>query len=158
MLRNILIGVVCGVLYCSTVNAVEYDGEKSYMLEVKYDMCIVAPHEKEALAQGIRIIGAKEAKKLYDQKAYFYDAREQRHYQKQHIHGARTIAFDRSKAEYMAIDLPKDKTESLVFYCYGDSCASSYEAAVAVKKLGYKHVYWMINGFGEWKAKNYPVQ
>lgn len=158
MLRKIAIGVLFGVLYCSGLNAVEYDGEKSYMLEVKYDICMIAPAEKEAMAQGIKIIGAKEAKKLYDHKGYFYDAREQRHYQKQHIKGARTILFDRSKAEYMAIDLPKDKSEALVFYCYGDSCASSYEAAVAVKKLGYKNVYWMINGFGEWKAKNYPVQ
>lgn len=151
--------ILLAVLFSiAPLSGVEYDGEKSYMMDVKYDICLITPQENEAARHGIKIIGAKQAKALYDHQAFFYDAREKRHYNKQHIKGAKHIVFDRSKAEYMAINLPKDKEESLVFYCYGESCASSYEAALAVKKQGYKNVHWMINGFTEWKSKGYPLQ
>lgn len=158
MLRKIYTTSLALLIGALPLFSVEYEGEKSYLTEVKYDICMIPPQEKDAVAQGIKIIGAKQAKVLYDQKAYFYDAREQRHYKKQHIKGAHAVRFDASKAEYIAINLPKDKEEILVFYCYGESCANSYEAALAVKKQGYKNVYWMLNGFNEWKAKGYPIQ
>ncbi len=158
MFKKIYLVLLTVLLSITPVSGVEYDGEKSYIMDVKYDICLIAPHENEAARHGIKVIGAKQAKMLHDKQAFFYDAREKRHYNKQHIKGAKHIIFDRSKAEYMAIDLPKDKDESLVFYCYGESCASSYEAALAVKKQGYKNVYWMINGFSEWKDKKYPLQ
>ncbi|HEX5622879.1 MAG TPA: rhodanese-like domain-containing protein [Sulfuricurvum sp.] len=158
MLLKIHSLILASLLSVSTLSAVEYDGEKSYMLDVKYDICIIPPQEKDAAAKGINVISVKQAKNLYDQKASFYDAREKRHYNKQHIKGAKLVDFDRSKAEYMVINLPKDKEESLVFYCYGESCANSYEAALAVKKLGYKNVYWLLNGYNDWIAKRYPVQ
>lgn len=157
MFKKMYLPVLAVLLSIAPVSGVEYDGEKSYMMDVKYDICLIAPQEKEAARNGIKIIGAKQAKALHARKAFFYDAREERHYNKQHIKGAKHIVFDRSKAQYMAIDLPKDKEESLVFYCYGESCASSYEAALAVKKQGYKNVYWMLNGFTEWKNKKYPL-
>ncbi len=158
MFKKIYLVLFAVLLSIAPLSGVDYDGEKSYLMDVKYDICLIAPQENEAAHLGIKVIGAKQAKALHDRQAFFYDAREKRHYNKQHIKGAKHIVFDRSKAEYMAIDLPKDKDESLVFYCYGESCASSYEAALAVKKQGYKNVYWMINGFSEWKSKRYPLQ
>jgi len=140
------------------VSAVEYEGEKSILLEMRYEICPVPPQEKEAAAKGIKVIGVKEAKRLHEKGAYFYDAREKRHFNAGHIKGAKPIDFDRSKAQFVAIELPKDKKESLVFYCYGESCANSYEAALAVKKEGYSNVYWMLNGYSRWKINRYPME
>lgn len=147
-----------GMLGLVPLYGVEYDGEKSYMIETKYDICVVAPQVDEAIAKGVEVIDVDKAKSLHEQNAYFYDARAKRHYAKQHIKGANQVYFDLSKAEYIAAKLPIDKDEALVFYCYGESCANSYEAALAVRKLGYKNVYWLINGFQKWKEKGYPVE
>jgi rhodanese-related sulfurtransferase len=158
MFKKMYLALLAVLFSIAPLSAVEYDGEKSYMMDVKYDICLIAPQENEAAHYAIKVIGAKQAKALHDRQAFFYDAREKRHYNKQHIKGAKHIVFDLSKAEYMAIDLPKDKDESLVFYCYGESCANSFEAALAVKKQGYRNVYWMLNGFTDWKKKGYPLQ
>jgi len=147
-----------GVLTLTSLYGVEYDGEKSFMFETKYDVCIIPPQVDDAIAKGVNVIDVAKAKALYNQKAYFYDARERRHYVKEHIKGAYPVYFDVSKAEYIVIQLPKEKDEPLVFYCYGESCANSYEAALAVRQLGYKNVYWLLNGFPEWKAMKYPVE
>ena len=108
--------------------------------------------------KGVKVIDLKQARALHDQKAHFYDAREKRHFHKSRIKGARPVHFDVSKAEYMVIELPREKEQPLVFYCYGESCANSCEAALAVRKLGHKNVYWFLNGFNEWKEKGYPLE
>jgi rhodanese-related sulfurtransferase len=142
----------------SSLYSVEYDGEKSIIFETKYDVCIIPPQVDDAVAKGVKVVDVATAKKLYDQKTHFYDAREKRHYQKEHIKGAYPVYFDVSKAEYIVIQLPKDKDEKVLFYCYGETCANSYEAALAVRKLGYTNVYWLLNGFGEWQENKYPVE
>lgn len=157
MLRSSVFSLLLTAAICYPLSGVEYDGEKSFLFETRYDVCVVPPQVSEAMAKGINVIDLKKAKDLHAQKAYFYDAREQRHYQKSRIQGAKPVYFDVSKAEYIVIELPKDKQEPLVFYCYGESCANSYEAALAVRKLGYTDVNWFLNGFNEWKEKEYPV-
>lgn len=157
MLRKLLATVTFVAASFSPMNAVEYDGEKSYLFETRYEVCVIPPQVDDAIAKGVKVIDLPKAKMLYDQKAYFYDAREKRHFLKSRIKDARPVYFDVSKAEYIVIELPKDKEEALVFYCYGETCANSYEAALAVRKLGYKNVNWFINGFNEWKEKGYPL-
>jgi rhodanese-related sulfurtransferase len=156
MLR-LISSVLLTLFLSASVQGVEYEGEKSIMFETKYDVCIIPPQVDDATAKGVKVVDVKTAKKLYDQKCHFYDAREKRHYQKEHIKGAYPVYFDVSKAEYIVIQLPKDKEENILFYCYGETCANSYEAALAVRKLGYKNVYWLLNGFSEWKEYKYPV-
>ncbi|MFH0710187.1 MAG: rhodanese-like domain-containing protein [Pseudomonadota bacterium] len=146
------------VLLTSSLSAVEYDGEKSIIFEAKYDVCVIPPQVDDAIAKGVKVVDVDTAKKLYDQKSYFFDAREKRHYEKEHIKGAYPVYFDVSKAEYIVIQLPKEKDEILLFYCYGETCANSYEAALAVRKLGYTNVYWLLNGFSAWKEMGYPVE
>lgn len=149
---------MAGLLCNSLLYSVDYDGEKSIIFETKYDVCLIPPQVDEALAKGVKVVDTVKAKALYDQNAYFFDAREKRHYAKEHIKGAYPVYFDISKAEYIVLQLPSDKKQPLVFYCYGESCANSYEAALAVRQLGYRNVNWFLNGFGEWKAAGYPVQ
>lgn len=157
MLRKLSILLLFGLLSSATLYGVDYDGEKSMMIESPYTMCVIPPQMDEAKAQGINVINTKKAKALYDQNAVFFDAREKRHYAKEHIKGALPVYFDESKAEYVALQLPSDKKQPLVFYCYGESCANSYEAALSVRKLGYKNVYWLLNGYAKWKMAGYPI-
>ena len=138
--------------------AVDYGGEKSYLMELPYTVCVVPPQVDEAIAKGVKITSVANAKKLYDDNAIFYDARAPRHYRAEHVKGAFPVIFDESKASYIALNLPTDKTTALVFYCYGESCAVSYEAALAVRKAGYTNVYWLLNGFPEWKANGFPIE
>lgn len=157
MVQKLSILVLSGLLSSTALYSVDYDGEKSIMFETAYDVCIIPPQVDDAMAQGISVIDSLKAKKLYDKKALFFDAREKRHYTKEHIKGAFPVYFDVSKAEYIVLQLPADQKQELVFYCYGETCANSYEAALAVRKLGYKNIYWFVNGFGDWKSAGYPV-
>jgi rhodanese-related sulfurtransferase len=145
------------LLVAAPLFSVEYGGEKSFLLETPYKVCVIPPQVDEAKAKGIKVVSVKEAKALYDQEARFFDARDKRHYDKAHIKGAFLVQFDQSKANYLAVELPKAKDEPVVFYCYGESCANSYEAALAVREQGYTNVYWLLNGFGDWQEHHYPV-
>ncbi len=158
MLRNRIIALFMIALFPISAGAVEYDGEKSILIETRYNVCVTPPQVDEAAAKGIKVIDLPQAKALYDQKCRIFDAREKRHFMKKRIKGAKPVYFDVSKAEYIVIDLPNSKEEPLMFYCYGESCANSYEAALAVRQLGYKNVYWFINGFNEWEEKGYPTE
>lgn len=139
------------------LGAVEYGGEKSYLFETKYQVCIVPPQVDEAKAKGIKVINLEEAKNLFDQNARFFDAREARHFNRARIKGAYPVTFDHSKAHWLAMELPKAKKDPIVFYCYGESCANSYEAALAVRENGYENVHWFLNGFEAWIEHGYPI-
>lgn len=142
----------------SPLSAVDYGGEKSYLFEIPYKVCLVAPLPKEAIAKGISPINSLQAKKLFDEGASFYDARREAHFKEARIKDAKPVVFDASKAQYTVLSLPQNKEQKLVFYCYGESCASSYEAALAVRNYGYKNIYWYSDGFNDWNRRGYPVQ
>jgi rhodanese-related sulfurtransferase len=157
MLRHIIVALSLMSLTTSPLYAVDYGGEKSHLFEVKYQVCVIPPQVNEAQEQGINVVDVQEAKRLYDAQARFYDARDTRHYTTAHITGAEPVYFDRSKAQYVALNLPAAKETPIVFYCYGESCASSYEAALAVRSNGYSNVHWFLNGFEDWTEQGYPV-
>src|SRR5512142_2353837 len=98
MLRQLSSLVLFGLLSVASVYAVDYDGEKSTLVEAPYSMCVIPPQISKAKAQGINVVNTKKAKALYDQNAVFFDAREKRHYAKEHIKGAYPVYFDESKA------------------------------------------------------------
>jgi rhodanese-related sulfurtransferase len=141
------------------LQAVEYGGEKSFLLtEIPYRVCDVLPLPEKALAQGIKVISTQDAKGLFDHGALFYDARDAQAHAKAHIKGSKRVAFDESKAHYIALDLPEDKSTPLVFYCNATSCAHAYEAALALKEYGYQSVYWYSAGLIDWRESGYPVE
>ncbi len=152
------IGILLMIGMTQTVLAVEYEGEKSYLVEIPYKVCTIAPLPEEALKKGIVIVTTQKAKALFDNDALFYDARRKAHFQKGHIKGAKEVIFDASKAQYTIIELPQNKSQAIVFYCYGETCANSYEAALAVKEFGYQNVYWYSAGYDGWAKNGYPVE
>lgn len=141
-----------------TLWGVEYGGEKSYLYEIPYKVCPVAPLPEEAKRKGVKIATTNDAAKLYKAGAFFYDARRQAHFEQGHVKGAHPVLFDVSKARYTVLSLPKDDNTPLVFYCYGETCANSYEAALAVKDYGYKNVYWYSAGFAAWQKADLPIE
>ncbi|MCD6258392.1 MAG: rhodanese-like domain-containing protein [Helicobacteraceae bacterium] len=148
-----------GILSISTpLVAVEYGGEKSYLFEIPYEVCIVAPLPSEAIEKGITPVSTLEVKKLFNEGAHFYDARREAHFKEGRIKGAKPVVFDASKAQYTVLNLPENKKAKLVFYCYGESCANSYEAALAVRNYGYKNIYWYADGFNDWHKSGYPIE
>jgi len=152
------VAVAAALAMSAPLGAVDYGGEKSFLFEIPYKVCLVAPLPEEAKKAGIVPITTKEARRYFDEGAHFYDARRSSHFQEGRIQGSKEVLFDSSKAHYTVIDLPKSKEEKLVFYCYGEDCANSYEAALAVKQQGYKHVYWYSHGFSAWHAAGHPIE
>lgn len=137
----------------------KYEVSDTYLsLNVPFEVCIEPPSIEEAKKEGLKPIDLMDAKKLYDKGAIFYDARDKIDFKHKKIKGAKHVVFDSSKATYIVLDLPKDKKKEIVFYCYGDSCAKSYEASLGVKKLGYENVYWFQSGFLKWYKSKYPME
>lgn len=128
------------------------------LFEVPYKVCPVAPLPEEAKEKGVKVVYTEMAKKLFDEGAYFYDARRTPHFEEGHIPGARLVKFDVTKARYTVLHLPESKATPMVFYCYGETCANSYEAALAVREYGYKNVYWYSPGYSAWKEAGYPTE
>lgn len=141
----------------SALWGVEYGGEKTYLYEIPYKVCPVAPLPEDARKKGVKIVTTKEAAKLYKEGAFFYDARRKAHFEQGHVKGSYPVLFDVSKARYTVLTLPKDNTTAMVFYCYGETCANSYEAAVAVRDFGYKNVYWYSAGYAAWQKAKLPI-
>jgi rhodanese-related sulfurtransferase len=158
MMKRLIYTVIYSALISAgTLWGVEYGGEKSYLYEIPYKVCPVAPLPEEARKKGVTIVTTQEAAALYKKGAYFYDARRKAHFEQGHVKGAYPVLFDVSKARYTVLSLPKDDATPLVFYCYGETCANSYEAAVAVRDFGYKNIYWYSAGYAAWQKADLPI-
>jgi len=155
--RIIAVMIIAALFFARQVQGVDYGGEKSFLFSIPYQVCSEAPLPEDAEKAGIRPVNTLQAKQLYDGGAYFYDARTVSDYSSEHIAGASQVVFDNSKGNYTVLKLPQNHNVPIVFYCYGESCANSYEAALAVRTYGYNHVYWLMQGYAPWKRKGYPV-
>lgn len=72
-------------------------------------------------------------------------------YRRAHIRGAVSVPYEKlDKA-----DLPKNKM--VVTYCSGIGCSLSNDAAIVLRRRGYKDVRVLEGGFAEWELKGYPV-
>lgn len=56
-----------------------------------------------------------------------------------------------SSSQYAATELPQAKDSKLVFYCAGEKCSSSHQAAARAIENGYTNVYVMPEGMTGWK-------
>ncbi len=52
--------------------------------------------------------------------------------------------------------IPKD--QQIVIYCSSPACNSSRRLAGFLTYLGYKKVLIYLEGFTEWKTKNFPIE
>lgn len=128
------------------------------------------PDAQTALKHGVTLVDTSTALSLEKNGAIFVDTRKVPEYALERIYGAisayydekggdsnKIADFDDSNDIYNNARLPKDKNEKLIFYCNGIKCWRSYKAAVASVKDGYKNVFWLQSGIGQWKDDGLKV-
>ena len=92
------------------------------------------------------------------QSAVFLDARASEDYARGHIPGAVSFPnrmFDEMIGPFLE-GTPPEKT--LITYCEGERCHLSSSLAEKLQLVGYENVYHMIDGLGQWKRRNLPLE
>jgi len=124
------------------------------------------PDAQTALQYGVKLVDANMALALQKEGAIFVDTRKVPEYAVENIDGSisayydekggdknKIADFDNTNDIYHNSRLPKDKTAKLIFYCNGIKCWKSYKAAVISAREGYKNVFWLQSGIGQWKKE-----
>ena len=70
------------------------------------------------------------------------------------IPGAKMLSDVKS---YPLTELPQDKSEKLVFYCYNEQCPASHKAAEKAIIAGHSDVHILPAGIMGWKKAGYPT-
>ncbi|MBI5739509.1 MAG: rhodanese-like domain-containing protein [Nitrospirae bacterium] len=106
----------------------------------------------------VSVISGEEVHKIWkSNKTAIVDTRNKTQYDTERIEGATHLpADDLIKDPSLANGLDKDK--DYVVYCNGVKCPRSPRAAIMMKHLGFKKVYWYREGMPDWKSKGYPTE
>lgn len=75
---------------------------------------------------------------------------------KGHIPGAINL-LDTDMTEAALSRLAPDRNTPLLFYCNGERCLRSSNAAAKAAAWGYRTIYWFRGGWQEWQQKELPV-
>lgn len=59
--------------------------------------------------------------------------------------------------DLLAEELPKDKSQKIIFYCLGVKCVASWRAAEKAVSLGYENVFAFREGLPGWISAGYPT-
>lgn len=84
------------------------------------------------------------------------DARRSEEYAKGHIEGAITL-LDTDMTEALLAKYVRSKTTPVLFYCNGERCLRSTNAAQKALAWGYLNVFWFRGGWQEWFEKELPI-
>lgn len=85
------------------------------------------------------------------------DSRHADEFAKGHIEGAINLLDTHTTAKTLA-QFVHGKDIPVLFYCNGERCLRSSNAARIAVDLGYKKVYWFRGGWKEWTDKQMPVK
>ena len=80
-------------------------------------------------------------------KVFLADVNEEFTYAEAHLPGAKLLVYDAIAAD----QLPSDKAQPIVFYCYSPECPAARMAAETAMKLGYSRVHCMSAGIVGWQ-------
>ncbi len=83
---------------------------------------------------------------------FFIDVNEPEIYEQGHIPGATWVTN-----EHLERFLPKDKSATLIFYCYERRCSGSHAAAREAVKMGYTKVFVIPAGIMGWANAGLPT-
>ncbi|MDP2829999.1 MAG: rhodanese-like domain-containing protein [Sulfuricellaceae bacterium] len=84
------------------------------------------------------------------------DSRRQEEFEKGHIEGAVNL-LDTDMTQAKLARLVSSSSTPVLFYCNGERCLRSTNAARLALQWGYHKVYWFRGGWKEWGDKNMPV-
>lgn len=84
------------------------------------------------------------------------DARRREEFEKGHIEGAvNLLDTDMTPAKLARLVARQDTP--VLFYCNGERCLRSANAAKLALEWGYRKVYWFRGGWREWSDKRLPI-
>lgn len=84
------------------------------------------------------------------------DARRKEEFEKGHIEGAVNLLDTDMTQTKLARHVHRTDTP-ILFYCNGERCLRSTNAAKLALGWGYRKVYWFRGGWNEWSEKNLPI-
>lgn len=84
------------------------------------------------------------------------DSRHNEEYAKGHIEGAINLLDSDMTASLLSKHLA-GKDTPVVFYCNGERCLRSSNAAKIAAGWGYRKIYWFRGGWMEWIEKKMPI-
>lgn len=89
--------------------------------------------------------------------ALFADARPIVAYETGHIQGALHLEPDAVEewADKLIANYAPD--QPIITYCEGEQCRLSHELAERLTWLGYEKVFYLVDGWGQWKRHGLPV-
>lgn len=84
------------------------------------------------------------------------DSRKEEEYAKGHIENAINLLDSAMTPEALARHVMNRDTP-ILFYCNGERCLRSSNAASLAKQWGYRNLFWFRGGWVEWRRKRLPV-
>lgn len=102
----------------------------------------------------------RESYDLWEQGAYFIDARHEHEFEAGHIEYAAWLASslfdtDSDRAFAIATSMPKDAT--VVIYCVGGECDASHNTARRLEQIGFTDLRIMGVGYTDWLDAGFPT-
>jgi|GEM_PF-185369 len=114
--------------------------------------------EMPASMEGVPVVNGEEVHKIWkSHKAAIIDTRNKTQYDTERIEGAHHLSSD-DLIKDPALANSLDKEKEYIVYCNGVKCPRSPRAAIMLKSLGFKKVYWYREGMPDWKSKGYPTE
>lgn len=115
-----------------------------------------APDGESAPVSASSVIQLPEAQELFESgDALFVDARHEFDFEIGHIAGAINIPLAEAELRLNTLGkIPRDKT--VVVYCDGAECNSSFALAVRMRGRGFSDVRVFFGGWNEWQNSNLP--
>jgi rhodanese-related sulfurtransferase len=102
-------------------------------------------------------IYSSHAKRLFEDRANFVDARSKNEFEREHIPSAVNLPPEEfSTAESLRLKIAVDVP--IVFYDDGDASQEAEASADRAIDLGFKNVMLYSLGFSDWKSLDFPIE
>lgn len=112
----------------------------------------------ETSDEPFKVIALDAAMRMYTSgEGLFADARPIVAYEAGHIHNALHLEPGAVEewAEKLIANYAPD--QPIIAYCEGEQCLLSHELAERLTWLGYEKVFYLVDGWGQWKRHGLPV-
>lgn len=120
---------------------------------------ITARERNDVVVHDREIRDIAEAKAVFDaQEALFIDVRHFTDFNRGHIQGALSFPVNEMEQWIDGFIGRYPVSRLIVVYCYGRECEDSHIVAQFLDDMGYERVRVLVDGYGVWKAKGFPVE
>lgn len=130
----------------------------SLLLALLGSPLLAKPMAPESI-MGVTTISAKDLvnKVIANPELVVIDSRHHEEYLKGHIESAINI-LNTDMTEEILSKYVSDLSTPVVFYCNGERCLRSSNAASKALSWGYTNIYWFRTGWLDWIKNQYPIE